>query len=43
MIELAIAYVAAHGNTEEAKNDAANIYSSNYEEYMEIWTVIKDL
>ena len=23
MIELAIAYAAAHGNTEEAKNDAA--------------------
>ena len=43
MIELAIAYAAAHGNTEEAKNDAANIYSSNYEEYMEIWTAIKDL
>lgn len=29
MIELAIAYAAAHGNTEEAKNDAANIYSSS--------------
>ena len=43
MIELAIAYVAAHGNTDEAKNDAANIYSSNYEEYMEIWIVIKDM
>ena len=43
MIELAIAYAAAHGNTEEAKNDAANIYSSNYEEYMEIWIAIKDL
>ena len=43
MIELAIAYAAAHGNTEEAKNDAANIYSSNYEEYMEIWAAIKDL
>ena len=43
MIELAIAYAAAHGNTEEAKNDAANIYSSNYEEYMEIWNAIKAL
>ena len=43
MIELAIAYVAAHGNTEEAKNDAANIYSSNYDEYMKIWAAIKDL
>ena len=43
MIELAIAYAAAHGNTEEAKNDAANIYSRNYEEYMEIWIAIKDL
>ena len=43
MIELAIAYAAAHGNTEGAKNDAANIYSSNYEEYMEIWAAIKDL
>ena len=43
MIELAIAYSAANGNTEEAKNDAANIYSINYEEYMEIWTAIKDL
>ena len=43
MVELAIAYVAANGNTEEAKNDAANIYSSNYEEYMEIWTAIKSL
>ena len=41
MIELAIAYAAAHGNTEEAKNDAANIYSSNYEEYMEIWSAIE--
>ena len=41
MIELAIAYAAAHGNTEEAKNDAANIYSSNYEEYMEIWAAIE--
>ena len=40
MIELAIAYAAAHGNTEEAKNDAANIYSSNYDEYMEIWAAI---
>lgn len=43
MIELAIAYVAAHGNADETKNDAANIYSSNYEEYMEIWNAIKDL
>ena len=43
MIELATAYAAAHGNTEEAKNDAANIYSSNYEEYMEIWAAIKNL
>ena len=43
MIELAIAYAAAHGNTEEAKNDAANIYSSNYEEYMEIWTALEAL
>ena len=43
MVELAIAYAAANGNTEEAKNDAANIYSSNYEEYMEIWTAIKSL
>ena len=41
MIELAIAYAAAHGNTEESKNDAANIYSSNYEEYMEIWSAIE--
>ena len=40
MIELAIAYAGAHGNTEEAKNDAANIYSSNYDEYMEIWAAI---
>lgn len=43
MIELAIAYVVANGNTEEVKNDAANIYASNYEEYMEIWNAIKDL
>lgn len=43
MIELAIAYVAAHGNTEESKNDAANIYSSNYEEYMDIWSAIEDM
>ena len=43
MIELAIAYAAAHGNTKEAKNDAANIYSSSYEEYMKIWTAIKAL
>lgn len=43
MIELAIAYSAAHGNTEEAKNDAANIYSSNYDEYMKIWTAINAL
>lgn len=41
MIELAIACAAEHGNTEEAKNDAANIYSSNYEEYMEIWSAIE--
>lgn len=40
MIELAVAYAAAHGNTEEAKNDAANIYSRNYDEYMEIWATI---
>ena len=40
VIELAIAYAGAHGNTEEAKNDAANIYSSNYDEYMEIWAAI---
>ena len=43
MIELAIAYAAEHGNTEEAKNDAANIYSSNYDEYIEIWSAIKAL
>ena len=43
MIELAIAYAAAHGNTEEAKNDAANIYSSNYKEYMEIWASIESM
>ena len=43
MIELAIVYAASHGNTEEAKNDAANIYSSSYEEYMKIWTAIKAL
>ena len=43
MIELAIAYASAHGNTEEAKNDAANIYSSNYEEYMKIWAAIEAL
>ena len=27
----------------EAKNDAANIYSSNYEEYMEIWDALEAL
>ena len=43
MIELAIAYVSAHGNTEEVKNDAANIYASNYEEYLEIWEAVKNL
>ena len=41
MIELAIAYADSHGNTDESKNDAANIYSSNYEEYMEIWSAIE--
>ena len=41
MIELAIAYAAAHGSTDEAKNDAANIYSSNYDEYMKIWAAIE--
>ena len=40
MIELAIAYVDEHGNTDEVKNDAANLYSSSYEEYMEIWAAI---
>ena len=43
MIELAIAYVIAHGNTTEVKNDAANIYASNYEEYLEIWEAVKNL
>ena len=43
MIELAIAYVSAHSNTEEAKNDAANIYASNYEEYLAIWEAVKNL
>ena len=43
MIDLAIAYVIAHGNTEEVKNDAANIYASNYEEYLAIWEAIKNL
>ena len=43
MIELAIAYATAHGSTEEAKNDAANIYSSNYDEYMKIWDAIEAL
>ena len=43
MIELAIAYVIAHGNAEEVKNDAANIYASNYEEYLEIWEAVKNL
>ena len=41
MIELAIAYAYEHGNTEESKNDAANIYSSNYEAYMELWAAIE--
>ena len=43
MIELAIAYVIAHGSTEEVKNDAANIYASNYAEYLEIWDAVKNL
>lgn len=43
MIELAIVYVSTHGNTEEVKNDAANIYASNYEEYLEIWEAVKNL
>ena len=43
MIELAIAYVIAHGNAEEVKNDAANIYASNYEVYLAIWEAIKNL
>lgn len=43
MIELAIAYAAAHGGTDEAKNDAANIYSSNYDEYMKIWAAIETM
>lgn len=43
MIELAIAYVSAHGNSEEVKNDAANIYASNYGEYLAIWEAVKNL
>ena len=43
MVELAIAYAVANGNTEEARNDAANIYSNNYDEYMKIWTAINAL
>lgn len=43
MTELAIEYVIAHGSTEEIKNDAANIYASNYEEYLAIWEAIKNL
>ena len=43
MIELAIAYAAANGNTDEAKNDAANIYASNYGEYLKIWEAVKNL
>ena len=43
MIELAIAYAAAHGSTDEAKNDAANIYSSNYDEYVKIWAALTSI
>ncbi|MGM9667229.1 MAG: hypothetical protein ACI3XN_04160 [Eubacteriales bacterium] len=43
MIELAVAYVTANGNSEEVKNDAANIFSSSYTEYMEIWNAVKNL
>ena len=43
MIELAVTYVVNHGNTEEVKNDAANIYASNYEEYLKIWEAVKNL
>ena len=42
-IELAIEYSAAHGNTEESKNDAANIFAINYDEYMIIWDAIKNM
>lgn len=42
-IELAIEYSVAHGNTEESKNDAANIFATNYDEYMAIWKVIENL
>lgn len=43
MIDLAIAYISAYGNTEEVKNDAANIYAANYAEYLEIWEAVKNL
>lgn len=43
MIELAIIYAIEHGRTEEAKNDAANIYSRSYDDYMLIWNAIKNI
>ena len=40
-IKCAIDYVSAHsGDKTEIKNDAANIYASNYDEYLIIWDAI---
>lgn len=46
-INAAIAYVQKHIGTEAdktmVKNDAANIFSSSYSEYLEIWEVLNNI
>ena len=40
-IQCALNYVMRFGGATETKNDAANIYADNYEEYLAIWDAIK--
>lgn len=40
-ISAARAYVEMVGATDEARNDAANIYASSYEDYLAIWNALE--
>lgn len=46
-IASAIAYVKSHiehgADSTEVKNNAANIYSSSFDEYIKIWEAIKNI
>lgn len=42
-IEKAAEYLNIHGITEESINDACNLFSSSYEEYMSLWHELENL